>query len=646
MSVKSSEKEAAAGGFLTAGFSLLVFCVAACVLFFAPRTSHAAGNSGMDVVLVMDSSGSMKKTDPLFLRIPAAKMFISLLSADDRAGLISFSDRSYPVSYLTPLDSEGNKAALLSATDRITSRGLYTNLYDALKGGLDVLSMDGNTERPGVIILMSDGMMDTGDPDEDRRLVGRIENELAGVLRDRNVRVFTIAFTEQSDVDLLRRISKRTGGFFNLALTDKDFHLIFTSIFESLKGPDMLPVTKNGFFIDGSIEEVTIIANKGSPDTKIRLNSPDGQSYTYNKKKEGADIKWFVSNNFDMITIKNPAEGRWEILFSTGENNKVYVITDLSLRTNFDQLYVAYGEPADIDIWLEKDGQPITEEDILEKIDFYIELTTPDGNTMKLKPFNRGNGVFQRRIASFNEGDYMLRIVAKGMTFERQKVFVFNVPGPKEALDEPPPAVTSGEDMQEEPDKAAVEMQPEDGITKERETEEVSWKTVIARFLIINIVLCIAGVVYFKRRDLKGLMSLSALERVRGFILRGKEKKDTENGAREKSAAERAVQARAEKEKEEAAGDGQEEGADNEEVNQAEEAKQEQEVGDVRNKIALEEDEAADKGADKDKQQAVQEETKETEETEAEEPAVEAEAQKKKIVLEEVKEEEADGAQG
>ena len=636
MSVKSSEKETRAGEFFVSGFKMVVFCLVSALLVSAPRISHAAGDGGIDVVLVMDSSGSMKKTDPLSLRIPAAKMFISLLDANDRAALISFSDRSYPVSYLAPLDSEGNKAALLTAADRITSRGLYTNLYEALKGGLDVLSMGGKTERPGIIILMSDGMMDTGDADEDRRLTGRIENELARALMDNHIRVFTIAFTEQSDTGLLRKISKRTGGFFNLALTDKDFHMIFASIFENIKSPDMLPVTGNGFFIDKSIEEVTIIANKGSPDTKIRLNSPGGQSYTYNKKKEGADIKWFVSNNFDMITIKNPAEGRWEILFSTGENNKVYIITDLSLRTNFDRLYVAYGKPADIDVWLEKDGQPITEEDILEKIDFYIELTLPDGKTMKLKAFNRGNGMFQRRIASFSEGDYRLRIVAKGMTFERQKLFVFNVPGPKEAADELPPAVRSGEKKAEETDKPPAEMQPEKNGETEKE-EYVSWKTLIVRFLIINIVLCLAGLIYYRRRDLRSLLNAGVLTGIMAFILRKKEKNDTAGGGTEKTPAERAVQARTEQE--EARG-GPQESADAGKVNHGEETKEE--PADTGNGTlpVPEEEEPADK---KEEQEAVQEETGETE---ADASAGEAEAQKKKIVLEEAREEEADGAQG
>ncbi len=633
MSVKSFKKGTTVRKFLISRINLLVFFMVSGALFSAPDISFAVQKRSIDVVLVMDSSGSMKKTDPLFLRIPAAKMFISLLDTSDRAGLISFSDKSYTISDLTPLDSKGSKAALLNASDRITSDGLYTNLYDALKGGLEALSMDGKTERSRILILMSDGMMDTGNPDEDKRLVTGSENELTRALRDNNIRVFTIAFTEQSDRSLLEKISKRTGGFFNLALTDRDFHLVFTSIFESLKSPDMLPMSRNGFLIDKSIEEVTIIANKGTPDTKIRLDSPGGQSYTYNKKKEGADIKWFVSNNFDMITIKKPAEGRWEILFSTGENNKAYIITNLSLRTNFDKLYVAYGEPTDIDVWLERDGRPITEEDILGKIDFYIELSLPDGNTMKLKPFNKGKGIFQRRIASFNEGDYKLRIVAKGMTFERQKLFVFNVPGPKESPDDLP-VVTSAEKKAEEIDKTTEKLQPKDGVTKDE--QEVSWKTLIVQFLIINIMLCIMGVIYLKRRNLKNLLNLNSLSRVKNFIRREK-KGEAGDGSNEKTAAEKAVQARAEKEEE--AHGGQEENTDAAigEVKHEEETKEQ--AVDARNKIALEEDEPRDKV----QQEAEQDKTGEIK---AEETPAEAEPEKKKIAPEEVKEEGAESAQG
>jgi Mg-chelatase subunit ChlD len=47
---------------------------------------------GSDVVLLIDSSGSMKRTDPFNFRKNAAKLFISLLGTDDRVAVMSFGD--------------------------------------------------------------------------------------------------------------------------------------------------------------------------------------------------------------------------------------------------------------------------------------------------------------------------------------------------------------------------------------------------------------------------------------------------------------------------------------------------------------------------------------------------------------------------
>ena len=493
-------------------------------IVFASGSSYSGDKSSMDVVLVMDSSGSMKKTDPLSLRIPAAKLFISLLGENDRAGVISFSDRSYPIIHLTPVESENNKDKLFKAIEKISSNGLYTNLHDALNKGIDLLSENKKAESNQIIILMSDGMMDVGNPDEDRKLVDKIKNELAAILKDREISVYTIAFTEQSDRELLEKISKRTGGFYNLALTDKDFHLIFTSIFESLKSPDMLPISRNGFLVDTSIEELTIVATKGSPETGIQLNAPDSRSYSY--KNRPPDIKWFESNNFDMITVKNPVKGRWEILFSTGENNKAYVITNLKLMSNFNQLYSIFGDPLDVEVWLEKEGSTIKEPDVLEKIDIYIELAGPDGKTLKLKPFDKGEGILYRRIAPFSPGNYKVRIVADGKTFQREKSFVFNVATAKESREEIE-AERSGKKVEESLEqKPAEEEKVEEERKADEKIDEVSWGRVIARFLSINLALGIIVLIYIKRKSLmemRGAKWRFNFSRIKGLITRKKE---------------------------------------------------------------------------------------------------------------------------
>lgn len=480
--------------------TIVIFIIAGLIVYTSNDVT--AGENGNDVVLVMDSSGSMKKTDPMSLRIPAAKLFISLLNKNDRASVVSFSDTSYPIIHLTPVDSETNKEQLLKAAEKISSAGLFTNLYDALAAGLDILSNDEKKERSKIIVLMSDGMMDVGNTDKDKELVDKIRNELTATLEDKGIKVYTIAFTEQSDRLLLEKISKRTGGFYNLALSDKDFHLVFTSIFESLKSPDMLPMSENGFLIDGSIEEVTIVATKGSPKTQIRLNSPDGRSYSNKEKSTG--IGWFVSDNFDMITIKTPAGGRWEILFSTGENNKAYIITNLKLQSNFDQLYSTFGDPLDIKIWLEKDGITIKEQDVLDKFDIYIELTGPDGNATKLQPFNKGDGIFERNIAPFTSGNYKLRIVAQGNTFEREKAYVFNIADAKE----------SKEDMLLKREKEKkVQEQARHIPAEDNMTNDIAWKKVIIQFVSINLAIGIIVLVYVKRKSLGGITAIKNILR-------------------------------------------------------------------------------------------------------------------------------------
>ena len=473
------------------------------IVIFIANIVYAVNKNNMDVVLVMDSTGSMKKTDPLSLRIPAAKLFISLLDKNDHAGVISFSDSAVPLSPLISLDSENNKNILSQAIDKITSTGLHTNLYEAFNQGLDTFSAEKNNGREKIIVLMSDGLMDTGDPEKDKALIEKLKSDLTKMLIDKGIKVYAIAFTGQSDTQLLEKVSKQTGGFYNLALTDKDFHVVFTSIFESLKTPDMLPMSENGFLVDKSVEEVTIVATKDSSNTTIQLNSQDGKKYSFSNKPH--DSEWFVSSNFDMITMKKPVEGKWEILFSTGKNNKAYVITNLNLQTNFNGLYPLFGQSLDIKVWLEREGKTIKEKEVLEKIGISLELSKPDGETIQLQPFDKGDGVFEKKIELYKAGNYKLRLLADGKTFQREKTFAFKVSDAKESQEDIK--------LRQSVKKPEAQIPPKDNTT-----DEVHWIKVIAQFMIINLFLGIAVLVYLKRnsfkniREIKKLLKLNALK--------------------------------------------------------------------------------------------------------------------------------------
>lgn len=474
-----------------------------CIFILLPQAIYCKQTDNIDVVLVMDSSGSMKKTDPLTLRVPAAKLFISLLDRDDRASVVSFSNTGYPIVHLTRLDNEENKDKLFKAIDKITSTGPYTNLVDAFNAGMEVLSRDKQDDREQIIVLMSDGMMDVGNPEEDQRLIENMKTDLTDIIKNKGIRVYAIAFTRQSERKLLEKISKKTGGFYNFAPTDKDFHLIFSSIFESLKSPEMIPMDDNAFQVDQSIKEVTIVATKETPETEIQINAPGGQRYTNRNKYSG--IGWFTSNNFDMITVERPVEGKWEILFSTEKNNKAYVITNLKLRTNFEQLYSIFGEPMEVRLWLEKNEETIKEQAVLDKINIYIEIKDPDGDTTRIKPFYVGEGIFMRKVTPFTPGNYKMKMVAKGMTFEREKSFVFKIANVKESKED-----LKAMNSEEKPGQSQRQQ-----IEGNDEKNSISWLKVIVQLILANLFLGLMALLYFKRKNLKNIKGLKG----RAFII-------------------------------------------------------------------------------------------------------------------------------
>ncbi|HFD81508.1 MAG TPA: VWA domain-containing protein [Gammaproteobacteria bacterium] len=394
----------------------------------------AEGDGGVDAVLIMDSSGSMAKNDPDRLRVPAAKMFMSLLGDGDRIGLVSFSDNGYPVLHLTAPGPKTN-ARILASADKVSSKGVYTNLYAALEKGLAMLDSEGREGQEKILVLMSDGKMDVGNSEEDWALTGRLKEELLPAAKQKGVKVYTIAFTEASDVDLLHDIATATDGLFKLARSDQDLHEVFSAIFESAKDPDMLPIEGGEFVVDESIEEVTIVASKEREDVRIYLQAPDGKKI--GAEDAGADIKWFLSQHFDMITLRKPAPGTWKLLF-TGGRNHAYIVTDMSLHHNPQQASLKPGEEMVLEAWLEENGQLLDREAVLTNTRFSMEIEAPDGATARFDLFDRGeygdrkpaDGVYANTLSYENPGSYRISLIARGETFQRQKTVHFEVSAP------------------------------------------------------------------------------------------------------------------------------------------------------------------------------------------------------------------------
>ncbi len=475
-------------------YSHYLLTVVFTLLLLLTHKLHAEDKPPLDAVVLMDSSGSMKQTDPRQLRKPAAKLFISLLGKQDRLSVISFSSKAWPITFLTQLNSEKQLKKALRATDKISHKGMYTNIHSALAKGIEFLKTSDQLNREPIIILMSDGQMDVGNKEKSATLRQQIFETLLPQLIEHNIKVYSIAFTEASDQTLLQEIAETTDGRYALAASDEVLHKVFSKIFEETKKPDMLPLHENKFIVDASINEITIIANKKSDSSQIYLQPPEGGKLNSTFKSE--KIKWFVSTSFDMITIQKPMQGEWKILFSD-DDNRAYIVTDIKLRTNFSFNPDSYYPEIIIKSWFEQNEETESNTDFLNNIDLVLEIEHPDDTleTLKIDAKNE-QGEFIIHYRPEDNGFYGASIIASSRTFQRQQTFSFKntlptEPEPEELVPEQTTETTPEEN------KPANTEATADKINENEENNEDDLTKALIYFGIANVVLIFLGLNVF-----------------------------------------------------------------------------------------------------------------------------------------------------
>ena len=463
---------------------------------FGPvATANDSDKHPLDTVLIMDSSGSMKATDPRELRKPAAKLFITLLGKQDQLSVMSFSDGAYPITWLTALDTPTNKTRALQATDKISSKGAYTNIHAAIARGIELLKDSDAKGRDPIMVLMSDGKMDVGNAAQSAELRKKIMDELMPLVKQYKIKIYSIAFTEQSDQELLQQIADASNGRYALAATDDALHKAFTKIFEQSKEPNMLPLTENQFVVDASIREITILANKKNAQSKIFLESPGKVRYNLQSKKDS--MQWFESAGFDMITIQNPEIGTWKILFSDNDN-KAYIIADVELRSRFALGNDHSSQELKITTWLKKKDEVITESELLNSMEVILIIEHPDGATEKLAfPAANVEGLYIVQFKPTQDGIYAATVTATSKTFQRQQVFSFRSTLPTVAATPKP--------TEQKPDTNPHPAATDTTLATEAEANpESDTMRSILIFVGINVVLILIGVnVYFFMRTRK-----------------------------------------------------------------------------------------------------------------------------------------------
>lgn len=277
-------------------------------------------NDGIDVILAIDTSGSMRTTDPERIALEAAMLFMDMMETrHSRIGIIGFSSEVHSVMPLTPINDPVIRNTIRETVSAFEYQG-WTDIGKALRYAAQMLLDDPEPENSPMILLFTDGRIEL--PDWYERSI-EISYDDAWWAVD-NVGDFAAIYTiglnydNTLNIEFLEEIANRTSAASYIieqaALLPQIFNAIFASHIRSSITELATFIADGEAFVDVIIPipspfvaEANIIMLSTQPIDSIRLFSPDGNEVYFD------DYMYTLTtaNRYSMAKIISPMVGDW-----------------------------------------------------------------------------------------------------------------------------------------------------------------------------------------------------------------------------------------------------------------------------------------------------------------------------------------------
>ncbi|MEM8666129.1 MAG: VIT and VWA domain-containing protein [Planctomycetota bacterium] len=179
------------------------------MLTLTPGADLSSTSEPMDYVFLLDISGSMSRDDKLTISRRSASAFIDSLGPDDRFECLAFNMTPIPLfQSMKPASTEN----LQLATEFLQSQRARGGTV--LQPAVSAAYAYRDNDRPLNVVLLSDGMTETGEQSE---LLQLIQARPAGV------RVFCIGVGNEVNRPLLEQMADQAGGLAAFVSTEDSF---------------------------------------------------------------------------------------------------------------------------------------------------------------------------------------------------------------------------------------------------------------------------------------------------------------------------------------------------------------------------------------------------------------------------------------
>jgi len=206
---------------------------------FWGMSDSASAREDVDVLFVLDNSGSMKQSDPAGLTRRSVHRFADALAAqsdlDGRLGVVLFDAQARLVQPLTDAKELSGTQTLDRALAALDFSGQWTQSGAGVERALYELRAQGRPGAHQAIVLLSDGRIDTGDPLEDSRVSRWLREDLAKEGADEDVLIFGIAFTDAADYQLMQALARRTRADYYRVFVPEDLSRVVDDVLTKLR---------------------------------------------------------------------------------------------------------------------------------------------------------------------------------------------------------------------------------------------------------------------------------------------------------------------------------------------------------------------------------------------------------------------------
>ncbi|WP_440053635.1 TIGR03503 family protein [Pseudoalteromonas sp. T1lg65] len=141
-----------------------------------------------------------------------------------------------------------------------------------------------------------------------------------------------------------------------------------------------IPLLENRFRIDHDVEEITLLFFRAIGAPPVILVRPDGSKLYVTHAMHNKNLQWYDEVSYDLIIIKNPTPGPWQVVGQIQDGSRIMVLGDIALEVEQLPPLLFRGETLKVSARVTNDGKPIDIGYFRDVVSLHVEFASTNND--------------------------------------------------------------------------------------------------------------------------------------------------------------------------------------------------------------------------------------------------------------------------